>query len=778
MARARVFSLLAAAGLAMGASAREARATWSIVIMDTRTGEVALASATCLTGFDLQANTPVLLTGVGGATAQSFVDQTGQNRVFIRDQLLLGTPPLEILNGLAARDPGHQTRQYGIGDVMGRMATFTGTGAGLWAGGRTGQVGDLAYAVQGNVLTGAPVVDAAVAAIEQTPGDMADKLYAAMEAARSFGGDGRCSCSPGDPDGCGAPPPPFLKSAHIAYMLIARAGDRDGCNGIYKTVGGPQTTLALDVTGDGRPELLTVCTGGSVVAQRNASAHATPVFLPFGTYGSGSSPRDMAAGDVTGDGITDLVTVASGGNRMYVLGGAADGTFSPVTSVRVTEGPVSVALADFNRDGKLDAAVSNSTSNTLVILRGLGGGNFETGPTMTLGGGLGMVRGLDIGADGVIDVAVAQATAGAVTLMRNDGFGNFSVHQVIATPAGPNGLAVGDLNGDGRADLVVSCGTGNAAVVLMQSPGGVFGGPVLGAPSGPNSVAVGDLNGDGVPDLVISAGGTSSAAGSVTTRMGTGLAQEPFGAARTYALGFSAGRAVVADLDGDGLRDVALSSPSNAGVITVKNLGGGVLNSGLGCATGDYFMEFNVANQGAAAKDPVWQLRERFENWRTGLKGRPDAVQSLVSFPGRSYLLANGHDQIRVQVLLRDWRGADMVFPVTGFEGFHAPGSAMIATVGAPVELGKGWYEVTLTAGTKVGLDRIGFRAEGGPRPVVLMPFTPVPVVAGADFDGDGRLDDFDLMAFLNAFAAGDVDINGDGATDDADYFEFMNMFK
>src|SRR5690606_33237239 len=120
---------LLAAGAAILSAATPAAATWSILLVDTRTGEVALGSATCLTGFDLRANTPVLITGVGGCTAQSFVDSTGQNRAFIRDQILLGTDPAEILSKLAAFDTGHQTRQYGFADVQGRTATFSGTGA-------------------------------------------------------------------------------------------------------------------------------------------------------------------------------------------------------------------------------------------------------------------------------------------------------------------------------------------------------------------------------------------------------------------------------------------------------------------------------------------------------------------------------------------------------------------------------------------------------------------------------------------------------------------------
>jgi Family of unknown function (DUF1028)/Invasin, domain 3 len=203
-------------------------ATWSIIIVDLATGEIAIGSATCLTTFDLLQLSPVMIVGVGGAAAQSYIDIGAVNRAFIRDQLLLGTPPAQILAMLAMLDPGHQTRQYGIVDTLGGFVSFTGTSAGLYAGQVTGQAGTLRYAIQGNVLTGQPVILMAEQAILTTPGDLAAKLMAAMQAARAMGGDGRCSCAPFNPTGCGSPPASFTKSAHIGYMVVARPGDVDG----------------------------------------------------------------------------------------------------------------------------------------------------------------------------------------------------------------------------------------------------------------------------------------------------------------------------------------------------------------------------------------------------------------------------------------------------------------------------------------------------------------------------------------------------------------------
>lgn len=191
-----------------------ARATWSIVLVDTATGEVAIGCATCLTGFDLEKYVPVMLVGVGGACAQANVDSSGANRLIIWDELQKGTHPKDILDILKANDPSHQSRQYGIVDLLGRRATFTGSNTSGWAGGVAGKTGSIVYAIQGNILTNANVVLDAEQAVINTAGDLAEKLMVAMEAAAAQGGDSRCTR--------------FGKSAHCGFMMISRLGDIDG----------------------------------------------------------------------------------------------------------------------------------------------------------------------------------------------------------------------------------------------------------------------------------------------------------------------------------------------------------------------------------------------------------------------------------------------------------------------------------------------------------------------------------------------------------------------
>lgn len=220
----RLLPLLLAALLLTG----QALATWSIVVVNRRTGEVCIASATCLENFNLRKGIGVVAAEVGGGATQSLAVASA-TRKWIHDLMLEGVPPEEILDIIAVGDPLWPVRQIGLVDMAGRAVTYSGWQCGTWFGGVTGAQGDYVYAIQGNVLTGQPVVDQCELAFLNANGDLGQKVMAAMEAARAMGGDGRCSCDAWQPERCGAPPPNFSKSAHVAFILIARPGEQEIC---------------------------------------------------------------------------------------------------------------------------------------------------------------------------------------------------------------------------------------------------------------------------------------------------------------------------------------------------------------------------------------------------------------------------------------------------------------------------------------------------------------------------------------------------------------------
>ena len=213
--------LLSSLGLATLASS--VGATWSICVVNRRTGEVAIASATCLPSIDLMVGLPMVRVGQGVGAIQSAGWEPGL--VIMFDLLPTGATPQQILDAVLAAAPAKGNLQIGIAGMVGAPVSFTGGQVGAAKGSRVGVVGDLAYAIQGNVLSGSNVWVDCEDALLNTPGDLSQKLMAAMEAAALAGGDGRCSCDPFAPTSCGSPPPSFTKSAHVGFMILARIGD-------------------------------------------------------------------------------------------------------------------------------------------------------------------------------------------------------------------------------------------------------------------------------------------------------------------------------------------------------------------------------------------------------------------------------------------------------------------------------------------------------------------------------------------------------------------------
>jgi uncharacterized Ntn-hydrolase superfamily protein len=214
-------------------AANTASATWSVIALDRSTGTVVIASATCVTqaalerfpAKDLRDIQAIVVPGKGVAAAQARVDNTRKNQQLIFAELQKGTPPDRIL-AMLKEDPRIAGRQFGILDMEGRTAGFSGEGNQAVSLDRQGQVADtgIFYSIQGNILANEAVVIDAVQAFSTARGDLTDRVMAAMDAADAKGGDKRCSCE-GEPK---VNAPCSTKTAHVAYILKAEKGDTNG----------------------------------------------------------------------------------------------------------------------------------------------------------------------------------------------------------------------------------------------------------------------------------------------------------------------------------------------------------------------------------------------------------------------------------------------------------------------------------------------------------------------------------------------------------------------
>lgn len=248
--RRTAFHALVLALLAVVLGPAQLSATWSVIAVDRATGRIVIASATCVpqgrfAGFpaeglmDIQA---IVVPGVGVAAAQAGVDSSRENQRLVYRELRAGTDPARILEMLQ-EDPQIERRQFGIVDMQGRCAGFSGSGNGEASLAVADSVPgtDIVFSVQGNILASDAVVHDAVAAFKAQDGTLADRTMAAMEAADRAGGDRRCTCST-EP----VPEAPCeFRTSFVAYLLVADPDDPSG-----ESYNDGDYSLYLNVTDD------------------------------------------------------------------------------------------------------------------------------------------------------------------------------------------------------------------------------------------------------------------------------------------------------------------------------------------------------------------------------------------------------------------------------------------------------------------------------------------------------------------------------------------------
>ncbi|HYI07694.1 MAG TPA: DUF1028 domain-containing protein [Thermoanaerobaculia bacterium] len=158
-------------------------ATFSIVARDPATGELGVAVASRF--FAVGSVVPYASAKVGAVATQANANVTYGPRGL--ELLARGATAEEVLKVLVRGDANASSRQVGIVGADGSSVTYTGPACNAWAGGRSGAN----YAVQGNILTGEPVVIAMEKAFLETKGTLARRMFAAMVAGDAAGGDSR-----------------------------------------------------------------------------------------------------------------------------------------------------------------------------------------------------------------------------------------------------------------------------------------------------------------------------------------------------------------------------------------------------------------------------------------------------------------------------------------------------------------------------------------------------------------------------------------------------------
>lgn len=187
--------------------------TFSICAVDTVTGQVGSAGASCLDDDDISGGVLIISDvhpGVGVIHTQSYWNSANQQ--YAKQLMDDGYSPQQIITMLALNDSQNNPsiRQYGVVDLSGdtaRAAAFTGQNCFDYKNHIIGPN----YAIQGNILLGQEILDSIESRFLNAEGSLACRLMEALQGANVVGADTRCA--------------PYGVSSLSAFIRVAKPDD-------------------------------------------------------------------------------------------------------------------------------------------------------------------------------------------------------------------------------------------------------------------------------------------------------------------------------------------------------------------------------------------------------------------------------------------------------------------------------------------------------------------------------------------------------------------------
>jgi hypothetical protein len=291
---------------------------------------------------------------------------------------------------------------------------------------------------------------------------------------------------------------------------------------------------------------------------------SAPVFL---SDPAATQARAIAVGDVSGDGLDDLVflslryapNMADSRMEIYAAYQRSDGQLD--AAVKIAESGVNLAyqllIADLDADSVGD--IITDTANGVMVLRSNADGTF-TSSAVVVGDPYNLVVS-DVDRDGHLDILVDTSNTSA-TVVHGDGLGGIAGTSTLPLPSSAV-RTTGDVTGDGLDDLILATIFNSPLQEFRIYPalasGGYAAPMMLSRPMDANqtaALAVGDFNADGRNDLILD---EAKDIASLQLYLRDSQGNFPSSNAISRERGASSGSLIATDLNRDGRTDLAIA---------------------------------------------------------------------------------------------------------------------------------------------------------------------------------------------------------------------------
>ncbi|MCU0863101.1 MAG: VCBS repeat-containing protein [Planctomycetes bacterium] len=374
-------------------------------------------------------------------------------------------------------------------------------------------------------------------------------------------------------------------------VVIYRGGNASTFGSDYcelNVPGAPGGLVFGDLSGDTRPDL--------VVSAFNANRYVvvTDLFGPTLRGGGGTifgnqcqfvsfdvpvpaRPSLAAIGDVTGDGVNDLVACLAFNATMCIAPGLPSGGVSTQFLLDSTGLPLRPFIADFDGNGRNDLFALSGLGDRVNLWFAKADGTLAGARNFSSGlPGSSWMEGGDFDGDGDSELVTGSQANTQLSVLGGNGSGGLAVETLVEAGLPIFQIKSADLDNDGRPDLVVGVQGGIRLLRNRSTPGNYSfevlpGSPAVIASSNyPFGIALADFDRDGDFDIALcdyEGGGVHIVPGTPTPFA--------FGAETVVALGGGPVDVAAADFTGDGLLDLAVSRTDLADILVLRNDGAG-----------------------------------------------------------------------------------------------------------------------------------------------------------------------------------------------------------